>query len=110
MSKITASADFDKVKDDEQARILALFGEQVLSVVNGNLDFATNINCKLMSISFATANANVSTAHSLGRQPTGYIVYQKSANLNVYDGTSANTSSVINLRSSAAGTASMIVF
>lgn len=110
MSKLTASVDFDRVKPEELAKFLAKFGDQLLQLINGNLDFATNFNCKILSVTFSAANANVATPHGLGRVPAGYFVISKSASMIVYDGTSANTLQTLNLRASAAGAVNLIVF
>lgn len=110
MSKVTESVDFDRVADDQLKKFLSKFGDQLLTVINGGLDFQSNFSCKLLSVTFSAANTNTSVSHGLGRVPTGYIPYQKSASLNVYDGTSANSASTLNLRASATGTVGLIVF
>jgi hypothetical protein len=114
MSKVTASTNFDQVADEgvelpQLKKFLAIFADQVVEVLTNKLDFETNFNCKLLSVTFSAANVNVAVNHGLGRVPTGYIVYQRSANLVVFDG-SANTSTFLNLQASTAGTVSVIVF
>jgi len=110
MSNITASTDFDRVKDEDLKKHLNLFGEQVLQVLTNGLDFASNFNGKMLSMTFDAANTDASVQHGLGRVPVGYLVYQRSASMVVYDGSVANTASTLTLRASSAGTTSLIVF
>lgn len=110
MSKVTASTDFDRLEEKELKKHLAIFAEQLLQALNGNLDFATNFNCKLLSITFSAAGTDTALPHGLGRVHTGYIVYSRSAGIVIYDGAQASTSTTLYLRATATGTASLIVF
>jgi hypothetical protein len=110
MSKITASSDFDRIEAEEIPRILTLFADQVVQIVNGGLEFSANFNAKTVSITFASANTDTSVGHGLGRTPAGYLVTSRSANMVIYDGSVANNTSTLILRSSAPGTASVLVF
>lgn len=110
MSKVTASADFDRVKDEDLKRFLALFGEQVLQVLTNGLDFQTNFNCALISVTFTAANADTAVSHPLGRVPSGFLVYSLDGGIVVYNGATANTSTTLYVRSSGTGTAGLIVF
>lgn len=110
MSKITASSDFTKVPDPDVKRFITLFAEQVLDIVNGKLDFGTNFNCKVVSVTFSSSATDTSVAHSLGHVPVGYFEIRKNASMIVYDGSVAWTASSISLRASATGTVSLVVF
>lgn len=110
MSKITASFEFDRADEKEVMRLITIYAEQVAQTINGKLDFASNLNGKALSVTFSSANANVQVSHGLNRVPIGYIVTSLSASMVVYDGTSANTVSTLNLRASAAGTAGVFVY
>ena len=110
MSSITASVEMDQAKPEELAKFLTLFSQDVVAQVNGKLDFQTNFNCKLISVTFSAANTNVSASHGLGRIPAGYIVTSSSASANVFNGTSGHTTSVINLQASAAATVGLLVY
>jgi hypothetical protein len=111
MSNISASTDFSHLKDEaELKKYLDMFGQNVVSVVNGKLDFQTNFNAKLISITFTAALSDTQVLHGLGRSPSGYIVTGLSAQMIVSDGTVANTTSVLTLQSSAAGTAKLLVY
>lgn len=110
MSKITSSTDFTTIKPEDLPKHLSFFADEVVNKVNGGLDFATNINCKLISITFSAGATNTSIAHGLNRLPVGYLVYGQTANITVYDGSTANTTTTLTLRSSAAGAVRLIVF
>ena len=110
MSSITASTDMTQVKPEQLAEFVDKFFQDVEQTVNGNLDFKTNINCKLLSVTFSAANSSVATAHGLGRVPAGYIVTSATAALSVYNGSTGNDSTNIYLQASAPGTVGLIVF
>lgn len=112
MSNITASSDMSQIdsKDiDLVIKFIDLFMQNVVQVVNGQLDFKTNVNCKLLSITFSAANTNTAINHGLGRIPAGYIITGASAAALVYNGT-GNTTSVLNLMASAPATVGLLVF
>ncbi len=110
MSSITASTDMDKVTDDDLSKYAELFFSDVVRVVNGGLDFQTNFNCKLVSITFGAFDTDTSIAHGLGRVPAGYIVTSSTAATGVYNGSIASTSSNLTLRSSNLATVGLIIF
>lgn len=110
MSLIKASANFEKVKDEELARFVEIYCDDVTAVVNGGLDFQTNFNAKIVSAVFSSANTTVGVSHGLGRVPSGYIVVGLSAAMTVFNGSGSNTTSVIYLQASAAGSASLLIF
>jgi hypothetical protein len=110
MSKVTAGVDFDKVPEDELTRYLSIFGAAVLQAINGGLDFSTNFNGKIVSVTFSSANNDTAVSHGLGRAPVGYIPVRLGAAMTLYDGTMANTTSLLYLKSSATGSASVFIF
>ncbi len=110
MSRITVTTDMTQCKPEELAKFLDHFCQNVEQVINGRLDFSTNLNCKLISITFSTANLSVPLDHGLGRVPAGYIVTSASAATSVYDSPVANTTSTINLMASAPATVGLLVF
>ncbi len=110
MSSITESTDMTQVKPEELPKFVDLFFQDVVKVVNGDLDFQTNFNCKLISVTFGSANTDVSVGHGLGRVPAGYIVTGASAATSVYNGLTGNTNSNIVLRASAPATVGLLVY
>src|SRR5882757_2772220 len=105
MSSIVVSPNIAQVKPEEVRRFVDLFCTDVARVVNGGLDFKTNFNAQTISVTFSAANSSQAFGHGLGRIPIGYIQVGSTAAMNVFDGTSKNTTGTINLQSSAAGTA-----
>ena len=111
MSKITASSDFDRVPVEDVPRYVSIFCEQVSQIINKGLNFQDNFGMQIISAVFGSANADGSYSINIGKQATGYIVIGTTVAMSVYDGTSWNSSqSQITLRSSAIGTARLLVF
>ncbi len=110
MSKVQASTSVSNVKPDEVARFTDLCLADIVNIVNGNLDFGSNINCKLLSVTFSAANVNTAVTHNLGRAPAGYIVTKSSASANVFDGTVASNSNTLYLQASAQATVGLLVY
>lgn len=52
----------------------------------------------------ASAGTEAAFAHGLARVPRGYIVYSRDKAASIYDGTTANTSTYLYLKSSANST------
>lgn len=60
----------------------------------------------LVTITFTAGATPVEIKHNLNRQPTGYIVVRRSANITVYDAAGAG----LWVQASAAGSATLYVF
>lgn len=110
MSKVTASTDIDNVKTEEIARYVDIALQDIVDKINGNLDFQTNFNGILVTVAFATANANTPVTHNLGRQAVGYAQQASTAAMSLYNGTSPSTSSTIYLKSSGVGTVTILIY
>jgi hypothetical protein len=110
MSKITQDSGVDKIQEPkEQIRFITQFFENVKQLINNGLSFADNFNTKILTLTFSATNTDTALVHGLGRAPVGYLILRRSANMVVY-GATANTSSIIYLKSSAAGTVTVSVF
>lgn len=109
MSKIQASTDVASLKPEEVQKFLDLFLQETVRVVNGGLGLE-NFDGKVLSITFGVANVDTTLAHNLGRVPSGYIVTGASAACSVYNGSAANTSANIILRSDAPATVGLWVY
>jgi hypothetical protein len=83
--------------------------KDISDLLNSKLTFRDNFAANLSSVTFSGA-VEARLSHSLRRMPTGYIVYGKSADINVYDGATANTTENLYLRASGAGTVKVLVF
>lgn len=84
--------------------------DDIVNQLNGNVEFLKNMKLKTLSVAFTSANSDTTAIHGLGFVPNGYITYGLTASMTVYDGSAAWTSSTITLRSSAVGTARLMVF
>lgn len=110
MSNVTANPNLDQFSGDQLARYAGIFCRNLISVINGSLDFESNFNCKLVSVNFNTINQDIPIAHGLGRVPMGRIVYSQACNGVILDGLTSNTVNTLYLRCGAIGKASLIVF
>jgi hypothetical protein len=111
MSKFTKDPGIDKVKDPaEQARFISQIFEELRSLLNNGLSLSDNFGGKIMSVTFSAANTDTAVTHGLGRVATQYIPLRLSANMVIYDGAAAATSTSTYLKSSAAGTISLWIF
>lgn len=90
---------------------LAPWVSQVSDAINSpQITLTDNVLITTISVVFGAVGANIATYHKLGTIPKGYIIIGATAPMQVYDGTGANTSNVINLRSSGTGTARVLLF
>jgi hypothetical protein len=110
MARLTASEKIDQLKDDaEFKRFLVLFLTEVKLAVNGNLNFVDNFGAREVSVTFSAANTDTRVDTGLKNVPTKYIVQGTTAAMSIYDGTLSPQPGVIFLRSSAVGTARLLV-
>lgn len=109
--KINVPFDLSNLKDqDDITRYMSQSFKQIVSVINGGIEFEANMNVKVLSCIFGVVNSNTAFDHTLERVPSGYIVITNSSGMIVYDGSTANTDKVIYLRSTVAGTAKVMIF
>ena len=108
--RLTASEKIDTLKDEtEFKRFLVNFLTEVKLAVNGNLNFVDNFGGREVSVTFNVANSDTRVDTGLRVVPTKYIVFGTTAAMSIYDGTLPSQSGVIFLRSSAVGTARLLV-
>lgn len=109
--RFSASTGIDRLEKPEDApRFTSLALAQVQQILNNGILFSDNFDAKQLSITFSTANTDTAAIHGLGRVPSGYILVGANAAMNVYDGASTSTSQVLYLKSSATGTARLLVY
>lgn len=109
--KVTAKTDISNVEgEDDIKRFSTIFFKQAADALNGNLTIADNFKWSFVTVIFTTADTEVPVSHSLAAVPNGYILAGASVSLNLYDGDSTNTSTRLYLKSSAAGTAKVLIF
>lgn len=111
MSKIRSIFQFSNLETlDSLTQHLNIFTDDLISNVNGNLEFGENIKTSLVTINFTAANTEVAVTHTLGRVPIGYMQVGANAAASLYAGTSANTDGIIYLKSSAIAIVNALVF
>ncbi len=109
--KIKTIQDISNVQSWEDLRRYSSQSiNDLVTVVNGKIDFVDNCSTSLAPVQFTKANVEVEVKHSLGRVPSGYIVAGKSASFDIYNGASPNTDSTIYVKGTVAGTATLLVF
>lgn len=110
MASIKTTSDMGNVKSlRDIIRYITVFAKDLIENINGNLEFDSNIKSSTIEVTFASANVEQGIRHGLKRIPTGYIVKRASVACSIYDGGTKNTSDAIFLKSSAAGTVTLIV-
>ena len=111
MSRVRNLLDFLNITDTKElARFLSNAIREIQQAINGNINFQDNFRGKILEVTFSSANADVRVEHRLGFNAQNYLVLKRSADLTVYDGINASSETVIWLRSSAVGTATIFVF
>lgn len=109
--KIKTSPDFSNIKDwTAAARYISSMFLEVVSILNGGLNFSENANITFASVNFVATNSEIRVPHSLGRTPTGYALAGQSVAMRIYDGLTANDSKNIYIKSDALGSATVMIF
>jgi len=102
--------DLGKITDmKEFMNYCAKFCQNLFNVMNGKLEFDSNILSQTIEVTFLATNTDTRVSHSLNRTGLGYIVKQKDAACDIYDGTTAATNNAIYLRSTVATTVTIIL-
>ncbi len=94
----------------EIQRYTAVSLQSVINAINGGLNFGENIQGTFRGATFTGAGNEQGIVHGLGRVPVGYLVVGRSTGVTIYNGENANTSSVLYLRSTGAGTINVFTF
>jgi len=90
----------------ELMRRLEEFDRNLGAILNRGILFGDNVDCASIEFtSSATANAENAVVHTLGKVPTGFIVYSLDKAATIYNGTTAHSKTTIYLKSNAASTA-----
>lgn len=108
--KFSASTAIDRQDDENVKRFTSLALDQIQQILNNGIMFSDNFDAKQLNVTFSAANTDTAAIHGLGRVPGGYVLVGANAAMSVYDGASASTSQVLYLKSSATGTARLLVY
>lgn len=108
--RLTTVQSISNLKDaQELSRYLAPFVEDVTRILNGNVSLLDNVKGFLVDVVFSTVGT-VQVRHTLKTIPSGYIVVKRSADVQVFDGSSENTDQFLYVQASAPGTVRLYVF
>lgn len=110
MAKVKAPLKVDNVESwEDLRRFTGQTFDALLAEINGRLQIVENCYTSLVSIAFSATNTDTQVAHTLGVKPTGWILVSPSAAMQVYQ-VADSTDKTITLRSSATGSAQILVF
>ncbi len=113
MTELGVSAPFPQPRDMKEADIfntLTDFHNRLVAILNRGIRFSDNVDCVLITTTTsATPDAENTVAHTLGKVPSGYIVYSQDKAGSLYLGGTAWTSSNIYLKSNIASVAFKII-
>lgn len=97
----TKLREFDK----NLITVLGAWGQVLKAILDGGISFEDNVDVELITFtSSATPDAENAVAHTLGKIPTGFLVYSLNKGAVVYNGTTANTKTQIFLKVNVAST------
>lgn len=95
---------FDKLRDFDKKLVQSLGGFTLLlkGILDRGITFDDNVDCRRVSVtSHATPGTEFSVTHTLGKIPTGRIVYGQNKEGDLYTGASANTTTTMYFKSNA---------
>lgn len=98
--------------DRDLIQVLGLWTQNLSAILDRGISFDDNVDVRRVSVvSHGTPGTEFSVTHTLGKIPTGYIVYGQTGAGSVYDGSTTNTPTTLYLKSDAASvTFRLIVF
>lgn len=102
MAQIGTGPVFPQPHDDQEKdffKAVQDFAKNVVTILNRGIAFDDNVDCRdCQFTSSGTPDAENTVAHTLGKVPTGFIVYSINKGAVVYKGTTAWTSTNIYLK------------
>ena len=109
--KIKVSPYLDNMLDvNEFRRYQTIFNRAVTDTLNGNLTFQDNLRGQILTFNFTGSGVNLTVRHELQITPQYYLPIRLSQPMQIYDGSgTVFTTESVTLRSSAAGTATILV-
>lgn len=108
--KFTESTNINRVEEEDESKYVEKALNNIAAILNNGIVFTDNFDAKILTITFSAANADVASLHGLGRVPSGYVQIGQSTATTVYDGSTANSASLLYLRASATGVCKVMVF
>lgn len=116
MAKVTSSADLQNCPDFEIfKRMVVICLGDIVDQINGNITLQDNVTTSgPLTAIFPIVDTQIAVTHQLGATPSGYIIVNKSAAMDIYKspGTGPGfdwTNTTIYLNSTGVGTAVIYV-
>lgn len=111
MSRMTIQTDLGRIKDlDTLIKYTSQCIQQLNNIVNGNIEFDSNIMSQTMSIKFTTANLDTMFTHTLNRKNLKYMIVDKTIACDVYHTASKDNASQICLACTQVTSVTIILF
>jgi hypothetical protein len=112
MAKWTVPTDLGKITDNG---IFMRFCSQAIkdlqAIINGKIDFSSNITNQIISVTFGAANTDLLIQHDLNKLGVNFIVVNKTKTCDVFHGLGKDALDKIYLQSSVANnTVSIMLF
>ena len=102
MSKVRSNTNLGNVTEVTQlAKFTTIALEDMVGIINGQIEFESNIRSNIVTATFTTSASDVRIPHALEKVPSGYIIVGTTDPASFYNGSGQWTSSEIYLRSSA---------
>lgn len=110
MAKLTTFTDLGRIQDaTEFIRFASGAFVEMQSIINGKIEFDLNIASQTKVVFFPSANTDLTLSHNLGKSSINYLVTQKTAPCDIYNGVTKTTDNLVSLRSNAAGVTVTII-
>lgn len=110
MAKLQLNNDLSNVRTlEDLIRFASIAIKDIYDLVNGNIEFDSNIRSKKITVDFIAANAEQAVRHNLARVPQGYIQTKANAATSIYNTTDSD-SNFLYLKSSAVAIVDLEVF
>lgn len=113
MSTIGTGPFFPQPRDRQESDIfkaMSDFAKNIVNILNRGILFDDNVDCRRLTFtSSATPDAENTVAHTLGKIPTGYIVYSQNKAASIYLGSTTWTLTNIYLKVNVASVAVKII-
>ncbi len=109
--KIKVTQDLSNIKNLEDfRRFSSMTITDIISSINGNIDLIDNCDTQSIPVTFTKNGQEIGVVHTLGRIPNGYIPIKKSTPVDIYNGLTDNTSTILYVRANAAAVVSLLIF
>ncbi len=103
--------DPDNQKEKDLYSVIDEFIRDVRRINNRGISIADNVDCKLITVSTnATPDTEDTTAHGLGKIPTGFIVYEQNKAGSLYKSKTYTSTNIYTKCNVASVTFKVIVF